>query len=235
MVGDANGPRDPVRGVLRREATRWWWLPLVTGVAWLIVGWAVLRADVSSLKTVGVLVGVVFLGVALTETVLAWVFHRGWRVMHAVLAALFLLGAVWSFVRPVNTFFALASVLGLLLLLQGLSYISQAIGLRDISPYWGFSLFSGIMITALGLWVSTSDRVWTLAARSAFILLWVGFMAVVRGVQDVAIGFMMLHFGKQADEPPWLSGQDDGDAVPSQRDATSRPQTPARPAGRPAG
>ena len=27
---------------------------------------------------------------------------------------------VWAFVRPVNTFFALASVLGLLLLLQGL-------------------------------------------------------------------------------------------------------------------
>jgi uncharacterized membrane protein HdeD (DUF308 family) len=231
MVGDAYEPRDPVQGVLRREATRWWWLPLVTGVAWLIIGWAVLRADVTSLKTVGVLVGVVFLGVALTESVLAWLFHGGWRVLHALVAALFVLGAAWAFVRPVNTFFALASMLGLLLLLQGGSYIAQGIGLRGVSPYWGFSLFSGILITGLGLWVSTSDRVWTLAARSAFILLWVGFMAIFRGVQDITIGFMMLHASRQEDQPPSVSGEDGAAAFPSQRASTSRPQTPVRPTG----
>ena len=231
MVGDPYGPRDPVRDVLRGEATRWWWLPLVTGVAWLVIGWAVLRADVTSLTTVGVLVGVVFLGIALTEMFLAWLFHGGWRVMHAALSALFVLGAAWSFVRPIDTFFALASMLGLILLLQGFSYIAQGIGLRGVSPYWGFSLFSGMLITALGLWVSTSDRVWTLAARSAFILVWVGFMAVFRGVQDMTIGFMMLHFSKEKDQPARLSAADGSAGVPPQREAVSRPQAPARPGG----
>lgn len=229
MVGDVYGPSDAVGSVLRREATRWWWLPLGAGIAWLIIGWAVLRANVTSLTTVGVLIGFVFLGVALTETVLAWMFHGGWRVMHAVLAGVFLLGALWSFARPIDTFFALTSVLGLLLLLQGMGYIAKGIGLRHVSSYWGFSLFTGILITALGLWVSTSDGVWTLAARSAFILLWVGFMAIFRGIQDVATGFMMLHFSKQPDQPRQVSGADASAAVPAQREGTSRSQTTVRP------
>jgi uncharacterized membrane protein HdeD (DUF308 family) len=231
MFGDAYGPPEPVRTVLRREAARWWWVLLAAGVAWLIIGWAVLRADVTSLTTVGVLLGVVFLGVALTETALAWMFHGGWRLLHAVLAGVYLLGAGWAFVRPVDTFFALASVLGLLLLLKGMSYIAQAIGLRDVSSYWGFSLFTGILITALGLWVSTSDQVWTLAARSAFILLWVGFMAIFRGVQDVATGLMMLNVSKQPDQRPEGSAAEGSAAVPSQREGTSRPQSAARPVG----
>jgi uncharacterized membrane protein HdeD (DUF308 family) len=218
---------------VQQEATRWYWLPLVTGVAWFIIGWAVLRADVTSLKTVGILVGFVFLGVAVTEAALAWLFHGGWRVMHAVVSVLFLLSAGWAFVRPVDTFFALASVLGLLLLLQGVSSITQAIGFRDISPYWGFALFSGLMMTALGLWVSTSDRVWTLAARSAFILLWVGFMSVFRGIQDVTTGFVMLRLGKEKDQTSQPADVGGSASVPLQREATSRPQAPAGSAGRP--
>jgi uncharacterized membrane protein HdeD (DUF308 family) len=235
MVDYGFGPRDPVREVVQREATRWYWLPLVTGVAWFIIGWAVLRADVTSLKTVGILVGFVFLGVAVTEAALAWLFHGGWRVMHAVVSVLFLLSAGWAFVRPVNTFFALASVLGLLLLLQGVSSITQAIGLRDISPYWGFALFSGLLMTALGLWVSTSDRVWTLAARSAFVLLWVGFMAVFRGIQDVTTGFVMLRLGKEETQPSQPAGAGGPAAVPAQRESTSRSQTSVQTTGRPAG
>jgi uncharacterized membrane protein HdeD (DUF308 family) len=235
MVGEAYGPIDPVRGVVRRESARWWWAPMVAGVAWLIIGWAVLRADVTSLTTVGVLIGFVFLGLAITETGLAWLLHGGWRLLHAVLAGVFLLGAGWAFIRPVNTFFALASVLGLLLLVQGMSYIGQGIGLRGISAYWGFSLFSGILITALGLWVSTSDRVWTLAARSAFILVWVGFMAIFRGIQDVAVGFTMLHASRQESQPQQLSGEtgstDGYAAVPQQREGSFRPKTPVQPAG----
>ena len=215
-------------------------MPLVSGIAWLVIGWAVLRADVVSLTTVGVLVGAVFLGQAGTEMSLAWLFHRGWRVVHAVLSALFLLGAGWAFIEPVGTFFALASVLGLLLLLQGMSSITQGIALREVSPFWGVTLFSGILMTALGLWVSSSDGVWTLAARSAFILLWVGCMAVIRGVQDVTIGFTLLHAGQQKDSrrsrarstavvhPAGHRGSTADSGAAGQLIAPGRPGTPAR-------
>src|SRR4029450_10710133 len=141
----------------------------------------------TSLATVGVLVGVVFLVAAVTEGALAAVVTGGWKVWHIVLAVIFALGAIWAFVRPVNTFFALASMLGLLLFLQGFFYVAEAFALRDDSPYWWLQLISGGLIVVLALWISTSDRAWDLAARSAFILLWVGFMAGFHGLRDLAL------------------------------------------------
>jgi uncharacterized membrane protein HdeD (DUF308 family) len=77
MAGHVHGPPDPVPSLLRREAARWWGVPLVSGVAWFVIGWAVLRANVVSLQTVGALVGIAFLGIALTETFLVWMLHGG--------------------------------------------------------------------------------------------------------------------------------------------------------------
>jgi hypothetical protein len=54
-------------------------------------------------------------------------------------------------------------------------------------------------------------------------------MAVFRGVEDVTIGFTLLHAGKRRDPFPALSGDDRSAAVPQQRDAASRSQTPAQP------
>src|SRR6188472_1415010 len=112
--------RGPLgRRLLQREAARWWWVPLVAAVIWFVIAWMVLRLNYTSLTTVGILVGVVFLIAAANEVGLAAFMGGGWAVLHVILAVLFALGAVWAFVRPVNTVFALASVLGLLLFLQG--------------------------------------------------------------------------------------------------------------------
>lgn len=198
--------RSPLGPVLRREAGAWWWLPVVAGVSWFVIAWAVLRADVASLVTVGVLVGGLCLMAAANEAGLGTVMTGGWRVAHYVLAGVFVAGGAWAFVRPVDTFFALASVLGLLLFLQGAMYIVLGIGLRDLSPLWVLQVLSGVLITALAIWVSVSDQVWDLGARSAFVLLWVGLMAVFRGTSDMALGFSMLEFSKRGyratAEPP---------------------------------
>lgn len=179
------------------KADRWWWAPLTIGVLWFVIAWLVLRANYTSLATVGVLVGVVFVVSAVGEAALAWLTQGGWAVLHALLAVVFVFGAVWSFVEPVDTFFALASVLGLLLFLQGAFYVARGVALRDVSPYWGLTLGSGVLIAALGLWVSTSDRVWTLANRAAFILLWVGLMAIIRGISDIVMAFELRRLGRE--------------------------------------
>jgi uncharacterized membrane protein HdeD (DUF308 family) len=113
-------------------------------------------------------------------------------VAHYLLGGIYIAGAVWAFARPIDTFFALASVLGLILLLQGWLYIVRGIAARDLSPYWSLELLSGVLLSLLGLWVSVSDRVFDLAGRTAFILLWVGFMALFRGVSDIVLAFTML-------------------------------------------
>jgi uncharacterized membrane protein HdeD (DUF308 family) len=181
----------PGRRLLHRGAARWWWAPLVGAVIWFVIAWLVLRANYTSLATVGVLVGVAFLLAAANEVALAALMRGGWAVLHVVLAVFFALGALWAFIRPVNTFFALASVLGLLLFLQGIVTITRGLVLRDETPYWWLDLVGGGLLTLLAIWVSTSDRVWNLAGRAVFILAWVGFMAIFRGVSDVALAFSL--------------------------------------------
>jgi uncharacterized membrane protein HdeD (DUF308 family) len=196
MVQDTSPAASGVGRRIAQTADRAWWLPLSVGIVWFVIAWLVLRADYRSLATVGVLVGVVFVVAAFAESVLSGLAPGGWRLLHGLLAVIYVLGAVWSFVRPVNTFFALASMLGLLLFLQGALYIARSIALRDRSPYWGITLASGVLTVLLALWVSTSDRVWTLGARAGFILLWVGFLAIFRGTSDIALAFELRRLGK---------------------------------------
>jgi uncharacterized membrane protein HdeD (DUF308 family) len=196
MYTDSPQPPGLAGRLLKREAARWWWAPLVAGILWFLIAWLVLRADVTSLATVGVLVGVVLLVAAVNEGALGGIMIGGWKVLHYALAGLLLLGALWSFLRPINSFFALASMLGLLLFLQGIFYIARSLALRDESPYWWLGMVSGGLIVLLALFVSSSDRAWDLAGRAVFILLWVGFMAIFRGISDIMLAFELRRLGK---------------------------------------
>jgi uncharacterized membrane protein HdeD (DUF308 family) len=183
--------------VLQREAARWWWVPLVAGAVWFVIGWLVLRLNSTSLTTVGLLLGLAFLIAAINEGALGALMRGGWRFLHYAVAVIFALGAIWSFIRPINSVFALASVLGLLLFLQGIFTLTRGLALRDESPYWWLDVAAGGLITVLAIWVSTSDRMWGLADRAVFILVWVGFMAIFRGVSDVALAFSLRRVGTQ--------------------------------------
>jgi hypothetical protein len=92
--------------VLQREAARWWWVALVAGVVWFVIGWLVLRLNSTSLTTVGLLLGVVFLIAAINEGALGALMRGGWKSLHYALAVFFALGAIWSFIRPINSVFA---------------------------------------------------------------------------------------------------------------------------------
>lgn len=192
------------RRILQRDAGRWWWAPLVGAAIWFVVAWLVLRANYTSLATVGVIVGVAFLIAAVNEGALAAVMSTGWAVWHVLLAVVFVLGAVWAFARPVDTFFAIASMLGLLLLLQGVFTLTRGVALRDQSPYWWLDVVGGVLITLLGIWASSSNGVWSLAGRSAFILLWVGFMAIFNGISDISLAFSLRRFAddRRSGQPP---------------------------------
>ena len=44
-----------------REWACYWWVFLVSGILWLLIAWMVLRLNATSIATVGLLLGVVFL------------------------------------------------------------------------------------------------------------------------------------------------------------------------------
>jgi uncharacterized membrane protein HdeD (DUF308 family) len=180
-----------------REAAQYWWVFLVSGIAWLLVAWVVLRGNQTSIAAVGVLLGVVFLLAGINEAGLAALAPGGWKVWHYIVAVIFFLGALWGFIRPVNTFFALASVLGLILVFYGSFEIIQGVASRAVNPYWWVNLITGILLVLLAFWVSGSDRVYALAQRTFLILFWVGLVALFRGFTQIMLAFGVRHAGEE--------------------------------------
>src|SRR6516225_7036849 len=147
---------------LLRQGAGYWWIPLVTGVAWLIVAWLVLRLNQTSVTTVGVLIGIVLIAAGVNEAAVAAFVPGGWKAWHIVMSVIFLLGGLWGLIRPVNTFFALASVLGLVLIFYGSFEVGRSVMSRAVNPFWWIGLIVGILVILLAFWVSGSDRVYAL-------------------------------------------------------------------------
>ena len=186
---------------IRREATGFaknWWLFLITGIAWLLIGVLVLRFNIASVETVGILLGFMFLGAAINEFLASTTVSGGWKFVHIALGALFILGALWGFFEPVDTFFALASVLGFLLVLMGTMHVIGAVLSRETNPLWWLGLSVGILEILLAMWVSQQFY----DVRAALILLWVGFMAIFHGISEIVMAFELHHAKKQLDVAP---------------------------------
>jgi uncharacterized membrane protein HdeD (DUF308 family) len=173
-----------------REGARYWWVFLLLGLAWFLIAWLVLRLNATSIATVGVLLGAVFLFPPPPPP--------PWKVWYYVMAGIFFLGALYGFFRPVGTFFALASVLGLVLILYGTFQIIQGVASRAVNPFWWLNLVTGILLILLAFWVSGSDRVYALAQRTYLILFWVGFLALFRGFEQIMLAFAVHHAGRDA-------------------------------------
>lgn len=173
-------------------ATGLWWLMLAAGIAWLLIALVVLRFDTTSVTTVGIILGLVFLGAASTE-LLHTLVVPGWRWAHIAMAVLFVAGAIWAFVNPEDAFWALASVLGLLLVLKGTFDILAAAESRAVNSLWGLGLAVGIFEVLLGFWASQQFY----PARAALILVWVGFTALFRGVAEISIAFQLRSAGQR--------------------------------------
>ena len=165
-----------------------WWLFLLTGIGWLILAWIALRFTPASIPTVGVLLGVYFLVATINEFFIASVMSS-WRWLHIVLGIIFAFGAFWSFARPYDAFWALASILGLLLIFQGTFYIVTSISTREVNSTWWLGLVAGILEVLLGFWASQQYR----PVQGALLLIWVGFFALFRGISEIVIAFGLRH------------------------------------------
>ena len=175
------------------QITGVWWLFLITGIAWLIIALIVLRFDSTSLAAVGALLGVVFLIAGLNEFMIA-VVRESWKWAHVALGILFVIGGITAFFEPYNAFWALASILGFLLVLKGSLDIIVSTMTRDANELWGLGLAIGILEVLLGFWASQQF----FPARAALILIWVGFVAMFRGFSEIVLAFQIRRLNKAA-------------------------------------
>ena len=161
-----------------------WWVLLLTGIAWLIFSVIVLRFTTTSVATIGVLMGAVFLAATVNEFLIASLRPR-WRWVHALLGILFLGGAIWAFVHPYNAFWSLASVIGLLLILEGSLTVITSIDSRVINSAWWLGMLAGILEIFVGFWASQQ----ALPARGALLIIWIGLLAMFRGFTEIVLAF----------------------------------------------
>jgi uncharacterized membrane protein HdeD (DUF308 family) len=176
-----------------REMTRLWWVFLVTGVAWLIIALIVLRFDTTSIVTVGALLGAILLVSGVNELFTAFV-RRSWGWAHAILGVLFIAGGVLAFFQPFDAFWALASILGLLLIIKGAFDIIAGIMTKDVNDVWWLGVAVGVLEVLLAFWVSQQF----FAPRAILILVWVAFAALFRGIAEIVFAFQLRSLGRAA-------------------------------------
>ena len=101
----------------------------------------------------GALLGVLFLFAMIDEFLIASV-RSSWRWLRVVMGVIFAFGAGWSFARPYNAFWTLASILGLLLIFRGTLDIITSASTREVNSAWWLGMVVGIPEVLLGFWAS---------------------------------------------------------------------------------
>lgn len=161
-----------------------WWLFLVTGIGWAIVGLILLRFDYTSVHAISLLFGFVMIAAGIMEVVMTFVAPGWWKLLNGVLAVAFLVAGVVAFVHPGNTFVALAAVFSFFLIFAGTFDIIMSISARHEIDVWWLQLIGGIIQLLLGFWAAGDY-----GHSTVLLIAWVCAFALIRGVRDIVYAF----------------------------------------------
>ena len=168
------------------STTKYWWLLLVTGVAWIVIAVVILRFNYDTVAAIAILFGVFCFAAAANEVMVAGVSaSRGWRILHWLLAVLFVIVGVVAFVRPDDTFVGLAAVMSFYFIFRGSFDIAMAF-MGSRVPGWWVLLLVGLAEIAIGFWAAGSWK-----ASVVVLVSWVAAGALIHGVGQIASAFMV--------------------------------------------
>jgi hypothetical protein len=92
--------------------------------------------------------------------------------------------AIWAFVNPFGTFWSLAAVVGLLLILQGAFVLITSIESSVVSSVWWLGMISGIWRSS-----SASGPPSRRCPRAVLLIIRVGLFAMFRGFTAIVLAF----------------------------------------------
>jgi uncharacterized membrane protein HdeD (DUF308 family) len=161
-----------------------WWLLLLTGIGWILVGIILLRFNYTSVHAISLLFGIVAIAAGVLEIGVIFIVRGWWKLLNAVLALAFIAAGVVALIHPGNTFQALAAVFSFFLIFAGTFDIIQSIAARKDVDIWWLQLIGGIIELFLGFWAAGYY------GRSAVLLIaWVAAFTLIRGVRDLVLAF----------------------------------------------
>jgi len=157
---------------------------LITGIGWTLVALILLRFDYTSVSSISILFGIVAIAAGVLEIGVIFLAAGWWKLLHIVLALVFIVAGIVAFIHPGDTFVALAAVFSFFLVVAGTFDIIMAISARHEIEVWWLQLVGGIIELALGFWAAGYY------GRSAVLLIaWVAAFAIIRGVRDIVLAF----------------------------------------------
>jgi len=169
-------PREPAVG-------KFWWVLLVTGILWIVLGLYVLQSHYGSAVAVAYLVAfwLIFAGVAeFIEVGVA----EGWRWLHVVLGIFFVIGGIMALMSPFQTFMVLAALIGIFLVIKGTMDFVFALIVRHDLDLWWMGLIAGLIQIGLGVWAMGYQ-----GRSAALLLVWIGIGAMIRGISEIVAAF----------------------------------------------
>jgi uncharacterized membrane protein HdeD (DUF308 family) len=158
------------------------WALLTIGILWILLSFLVLQFTYSSILSITIIVGTLLCLGGVSEIGESFIVE-GWRWAHALIGVLFLLGGLFTFVYPGQTFGTLALIFGWYLLLKGTLDIISAFLLHGL-PLWWMGLLVGFAEIALAFWT-----VGYVGRSAALLILWVGIGALLRGIVTIVAAF----------------------------------------------
>lgn len=177
------------------EVSRWWWTWLVAGILWILVALVILQFDSASVRTIGVIVGVM-LFIAGLQYLFVGMIAEGWRWVWLIFGFVLMVAGLGAMFNPVSAFASLADMLGFLFGLVAVVWIVEALAVKESNPLWWLGLISGIMMLIIAFWASGQflfDKAYTL-------LVFAGVWAILKGFLDVIQAFQIRSLGRIASD-----------------------------------
>ena len=177
--------------VYAEDAGSWWWIFLITGTLWLILALIMFRFNLTSAKSIGILAGIIFLiAGAFAFTMVAIVRSGWWKALNALLGVLLVLGGIFSFIHPKDTFVAIAQITAFMFLFVGI--MDLIIAFSNRTGLWWLRMIAGFICVGLGFWAAGE-----FGKKAYLLIVWVGLFALFRGIESFLTAFSLRHIHKE--------------------------------------